>query len=168
MRSVTEDELDEIEALLCKELNLNADTLHRRASSRPLGATIESSRVVEVCTLLRDHASTFFDHLACLTGLDQGPEAGRMEVIYHLYSMVYERGLTIGTYLDRSRPSLPSVAGVWRSADWHEREAFDLLGIVFSGHPDLRRILLPEDWVGHPLRKDYREEENYRGTRIAY
>ena len=168
MRSVSEAELETIEALLRRTLNLDTEALRRRESCRPLGYTIEASRIAEVSELLRDHPSTFFDHLSCLTGLDQGPEAGKMEVIYHLYSLVYERGLTIGVYLDRVRPHLPSITRIWRSADWHEREAFDFFGIIFEGHPDLRRILLPEDWVGHPLRKDYKEETSYRGIQIAY
>ena len=168
MRSVSETELESIEVLLGSSLNLGEGELTRREASRPLGCTIKASRIMEACELLKDHAETFFDHLACLTGLDQGPQAGKMEVIYHLYSLVYERGITLGVVLDRSSPRVPSIAGVWRAANWQEREAFDLFGIVFEGHPDLRRILLPEDWKGHPLRKDYEEASEYQGIRIAY
>jgi NADH-quinone oxidoreductase subunit C len=70
--------------------------------------------------------------------------------------------------LDRARPIVPSVYSIWKAADWHEREAFDLLGIQFEGHPDLRRLLMPADWEGHPLRKDYQEQNYYRGIKVKY
>ena len=93
-----------------------------------------------------------------------------MEVIYNLTSIPYEHNLMLKVVVPRNSngstlPSVPSVAHVWRTADWHEREAFDLVGIHFDGHPDLRRILLPTDWVGHPLRTDYQEEEQYHGIK---
>ena len=168
MKSVSENRLKEIEIILRSALTLSSEEFYLRQNCSPLGYTVAASRIVEVCQLLRDHTDTFFDHLACLTGIDQGHEEGSMEVIYHLYSIVYERGLTIGVLLDRKKPHLPSVTQVWRGANWHEREAFDLFGIIFDGHPNLKRILLPEDWVGHPLRKDYTEDETYHNIRIAY
>ena len=164
MRSITESELRAIEETLSQK----GYYLKRRPNTSPLGWNVEAEAIAQLCTELRDHSDTFFDHLACLTGIDQGPEACKMEVLYHLYSLVYERGLSLVVSIDRNRPQLPSVAQVWKSADWHEREAFDLLGIDFKGHPNLKRILLPEDWEGHPLRKDYQEAEEYQGIRIAY
>ena len=86
-----------------------------------------------------------------------------IEVIYHLHSQTHDRKLALKVKLDRADPRVPTVEPVWRMADWYERECYDLLGVVFEGHPDLRRILLPFDWEGHPLRKDYVAPETYRG-----
>lgn len=130
--------------------------------------TVPATDLVAVCQFLRDDDRLFFDLLACITAIDNGPEANTMEVIYNLTSIPYEHDLMLKVMLARNRdgeplPVLPSVCHIWRTADWHEREAFDLLGINFTGHPDLRRILLPTDWNGHPLRKDYQEPERYHG-----
>jgi NADH-quinone oxidoreductase subunit C len=91
-----------------------------------------------------------------------------MEVIYNLYSIPYNHHLTVKVMLDRAEPAVESLTAIWKTADWHEREAYDLLGIRFNNHPDLRRILLPEDWEGHPLRKDYEHQEYYRGIKVEY
>lgn len=127
-------------------------------------------QVVTICQFLRDDERLFFDLLACVTGIDNGPEANTMDVMYNLTSIPYEHNLMLKVVVSRTAngarlPSVPSVAHIWRTADWHEREAFDLVGIYFDNHPDLRRILLPTDWVGHPLRTDYREEEQYHGIK---
>jgi NADH-quinone oxidoreductase subunit C len=132
--------------------------------------TIPAEKLVEICQFLRNDEQLFFDLLACITAIDNGPEANTMEVVYNLTSIPYEHNLTLKVVVPRNAkltalPSVPSIAHVWRTADWHEREAFDLVGIHFSGHPDLRRILLPTDWVGHPLRTDYQEEEQYHGIK---
>ncbi|QJW88561.1 NADH-quinone oxidoreductase subunit C [Spirosoma taeanense] len=132
--------------------------------------TVPAERLVEVCQFLRDDERLFFDLLACLTAIDNGAEAGTMEVVYNLTSIPYEHNLMLKVIVPRNPegqplPVVPSVAAIWRTADWHEREAFDLVGIHFSGHPNLRRILLPTDWQGHPLRTDYREDEQYHGIR---
>ncbi len=95
-----------------------------------------------------------FDHLACLTAVDY-PQHGYFEVIYNLYSYAARAHLVLKVRCPREAPLLPSVAGVWKAALFLEREAYDLMGIRFVGHPDLKRILLPEPWSGHPLRKDY-------------
>lgn len=103
--------------------------------------------------------------LACLrnlTGIDR-PDQGVISVVYELFSYTHRHGAVLRVDADRRRPRVASVTGVWKAANWLEREVFDLLGVEFSGHPDLRRILLPEDWVGHPLRKDYVEEPEYHG-----
>ncbi|PDO10380.1 MAG: hypothetical protein BLM47_07575 [Candidatus Reconcilbacillus cellulovorans] len=93
-----------------------------------------------------------FDYLRSLAGVDFETH---MEVVYHLTSLETRENVCVKVRTSRESPSIPSVASVWATADWHEREAYDLFGIRFPGHPDLRRILLPDDWVGHPLRKDY-------------
>jgi NADH-quinone oxidoreductase subunit C len=137
-------------------------------NTRPVTVRIECERLAEVMHYLRSKESLFFDQLSCLTGIDNGPEANTMEVIYHLYSIPFNQSLAVKVVVARDKPEVPSVTDIWRTADWHEREAFDLLGIVFTGHPDLRRILLPADWEGHPLRKNYQEQSTYRGITVPY
>ncbi|GAB2604370.1 NADH-quinone oxidoreductase subunit C [Spirosoma areae] len=131
---------------------------------------LPAERLAKLCQFLRDDDRLFFDLLACVTAIDNGPEISTMEVIYNLTSIPYGHNLMLKVVVPRTTsetnlPSVPSVAHIWRTADWHEREAFDLLGIHFENHPDLRRILLPADWVGHPLRTDYQEEEQYHGIK---
>lgn len=137
-------------------------------TTTPKTAIIEASRIVDVCTALQADPLCYFDMLSCLTGVDNGPEAGTMEVIYNLYSIPFNTHLMLRVAMPRDNPEVPSLAALYKTADWHEREAFDLFGIRFSGHPDMRRILLPADWVGHPLRKDYKHQEYYRGVKVAY
>jgi NADH-quinone oxidoreductase subunit C len=97
-----------------------------------------------------------FDMLADLCGADRGPEDDpRFEVNYHLFSTVHFKRLRLKVLLSEDDPHVETVSTVWKTADWHERETFDLFGVVFDGHPDLRRILLPSDFDGHALRKDY-------------
>lgn len=103
------------------------------------------------------------NYLACLTSVDRGDG---LEAIYNVQRMGAERlGVAVKIAVPYDNPTIPSVESVWRTADWHEREAFDLMGIRFSGHPDLKRILCAEDWVGHPLRKDYQSPDYYHGIR---
>jgi NADH-quinone oxidoreductase subunit C len=97
-----------------------------------------------------------FNMLADLCGADRGPEEDpRFEVNYHLFSTTHHNRLRLKVLVGEDQPNVPSVVSVWKTADWHERETFDLFGVVFDGHPDLRRILLPSDFDGHALRKDY-------------
>ena len=121
---------------------------------------------------MHQNPSTFCDYLSCITGIDNGVEKGTIEVIYHIYSIPFDKHIILKVVEPRGDekqlPSVPTVSTIWKTADWHEREAFDLLGIYFEGHPDLRRILMPNDWEGHPLRKDYKEQENYHGIKVAY
>jgi NADH-quinone oxidoreductase subunit C len=132
---------------------------------------VNPDNIIEVCLELRNNPKTYFDFLSCLTGVDYGAETSRFGVVYHLASLPYQTQLTLKISKENDRnlnnlPSFPSITSVYRTADWHEREAYDLLGIFFERHPDLRRILLPDDWDGFPLRKDYKTAEFYKGIRI--
>jgi len=119
-------------------------------------ATVPAAFVVDICAALKGHAEGQFDFLADLCGVDRGvEEEPRFEVNYHLFSTTRFHRLRLKVLLDEANVHVPTVTGVWRTANWHERETFDLFGIVFDGHPDLRRILLPDDWQGHALRKDF-------------
>ena len=143
---------------------------------------VEPSALIEVCRFLRDDELFRFDILNCISGVDyfepdpkKAPKAGfepHTEVVYHLSSFKQEHRFVVKVILPRWKddkpgelPEVPSVTSVWRAADWHEREVYDLSGIWFTGHPDLTRILLSEDWVGHPLRKDYEFPLEYHGIR---
>ena len=117
---------------------------------------------------LRDNDKLYFDMLSSITGIDNGPEDNTMEVIYNLYSIPFDLHLMVKIKIAREYAMVPTVSNIWKTANWHEREIFDLLGIRFEGHPDLRRILLPNDWEGHPLRKDDVLQERYHGIKIDY
>jgi len=132
---------------------------------------IDADRIADVCLELRNNPETYFDFLSSLSGVDYGVEVGKFGVVYHLASIPYKTQLTLKISKENNRdladlPSFPSIVSVYRSADWHEREAYDMLGIFFEGHPDLRRILMPDDWEGFPLRKDYKNAEFYKGIKI--
>lgn len=119
-------------------------------------AIVSKQHIVAVCAALKAHAEGRFDFLADICGVDNGvEEEPRFEVNYHLFSTTSYQRLRLKVLLDEASARVPTVTGVWRTANWHERETFDLFGIVFEGHPDLRRILLPDDWQGYALRKDF-------------
>jgi NADH-quinone oxidoreductase subunit C len=122
---------------------------------------IEPSLIREACALLRDHPDSAFNYLADVTCVDWYPNEPRFEVIYHLLSIPQKERVRLKVRLPGDDPALESVTSVWPSANFFEREVFDLFGIRFTGHPYLRRIQMPEDWQGHPLRKDY-PVEGYR------
>jgi NADH-quinone oxidoreductase subunit C len=143
---------------------------------------VEPADLVEVCRFLRDDPRLKFELLNNISGVDylepdpkKAPKAGfepHLEVVYHFQSFTHQHRFTLKVILPRWKdnkpgelPEVPSVADVWRTADWHEREVYDLCGVWFTGHPDLTRILLSEDWVGHPLRKDYEFPLEYHGIR---
>lgn len=123
---------------------------------------VEPQAIVEACRYLRDDPELKFDILSDLTGLDL-PKENKIQVVYHLYSYSHRHQIVLKVDLPRENPHVSTMEGVWKAANWFEREVFDLFGVVFEDHSDLRRILLPEDWVGHPLRKDYVEQEEYDG-----
>ena len=122
-------------------------------------AVVRADRLHEVMAFLRDDPATSFELLSDVTGVDLlGLKEPRFEVVYHLYSLSKNHRLRIKVGLDEEDPKVSSVTDLWKSAVWEEREAFDLYGIKFEGHPDLRRILLYPEFEGHPLRKDYDTE----------
>jgi NADH-quinone oxidoreductase subunit C len=121
---------------------------------RELILFIPAASIVEVCAFLRDDPELDFAMLSFVAGVDYLPREPRFEVIYSLLSLSRNARLHLKVQLPGENPRVPTVTGVWPTANWHEREAFDFYGIEFTGHPDLTRILLPEDWVGWPLRKD--------------
>jgi len=143
---------------------------------------VEPGDLFEVCHLLRDDARLRFELLNCISGVDylepdpkKAPKAGfdpHLEVVYHFSSFTQRHRFVVKVLLPRWKdnkpgelPEVPSLTSLWRGADWHEREVYDLSGVWFTGHPELRRILLSEDWIGHPLRKDYEFPLEYHGIR---
>ncbi len=113
------------------------------------GVVVAPESLAEVCRFLHDSG---FDHLSLISGTDR---VEWLEVIYHIWSYTRKENVVLKVKLDRDKPVVDSVASVWRGANWMERETYDLVGIRFNGHPNLRRILLPDPWEGHPLRRDY-------------
>lgn len=124
--------------------------------------TVEGSAIVEVCRFLRDGAGLNFEVLSDLTALDW-PKEEKIQVVYHLFSYTHNHQIVLKVDLPRGNPKIATVESIWKVANWFEREVYDLFGVIFEGHSDLRRIMLPEDWIGYPLRKDYVEQEEYDG-----
>jgi NADH-quinone oxidoreductase subunit C len=167
------------------------DRLKQRFGDRITGANLEAldpwievspDGLVDVCTYLRDEPDLRFSFLNCISGVDyfeadpkKASKTGwtpHFELVYHLLSVPNRVSLVLKLVLPRWKddvpgqlPEVPTVSGVWSTADWHEREVYDLSGVWFVGHPNLRRILCPEDWVGHPLRRDYEMPLEYHGIR---
>jgi NADH-quinone oxidoreductase subunit C len=121
---------------------------------------VNPAAIVEVCTYLRDDPELSFECLSNESGVDY---KDRIEVVYHLFSYRHRHTAVLKVKLPRDNPSVATLEGLWKSANWMEREIFDLVGVNFEGHSDLRRILMPEDWPGHPLRKDFVEPLEYHG-----
>ena len=122
-------------------------------------SVVDPGVILDVCRFVRDDQRFLMDHLELLGGVDF---KDRIEVVYIPYSMKHAHRHTIKCRLPREDPRIQSVESVWAVANWHEREAYDMFGIVFEGHSDLRRILCPDDWEGYPLRKDYKFPTRYR------
>jgi NADH-quinone oxidoreductase subunit C len=167
------------------------DRLRGRFGDGITGANLEAidpwievapAALVPVCQYLKDEPDLRFDMLNCITAVDYfEPDPKKaakvawsphLELVYHLWSFPNKASLVLKVMLPRWRdnvagqlPEIDSVSHIWRTADWHEREVYDLSGVYFRGHPNLRRILCPEDWVGHPLRKDYEMPLEYHGIR---
>jgi NADH-quinone oxidoreductase subunit C len=143
---------------------------------------VDPADLLEVCRYLKEEPRLGFDLLNCISGVDylepdpkKAPKAGfepHLEVVYHLSSFRNRHRFVLKLMLPRWKndkpgelPEVPSVTSLWRTAEWHEREVYDLSGVWFTGHPELTRILLADDWVGHPLRKDYEYPLEYHGIR---
>lgn len=126
----------------------------------------DRAKINAIALFLRDEESLQFDNLSCLSGVDYDKD--NLAVVYHLVSYALNQCLIVKCLIPKSDPKIQTVSDVWAAAEWHEREAYDLVGMVFEGHPDLRRILLPDDWEGHPLRKDYKVPEFYNGMKVPY
>lgn len=123
---------------------------------------VDASAIVDVCRLLRDTVMHKFEVLSDLTAIDW-PKEEIIQVVYHLFSYSQNQQIVLKVDLPRDNPKIATVESVWKVANWFEREVYDLFGVIFEGHSDLRRIMLPDDWVGYPLRKDYVEQEEYDG-----
>jgi NADH-quinone oxidoreductase subunit C len=148
---------DEIAALLAQQFG------ERIIESKPDAlnpwSVVAPDSILEVARFTKDDDRLLMDHLELLGGVDY---KDRMEVVYIVYSMRHRHRYTLKCRLSREQPKLHTVESVWAVANWHEREAYDMFGIVFEGHSDLRRILCPDDWEGYPLRKDYKYPTRYR------
>ncbi|GAB4371307.1 MAG: NADH-quinone oxidoreductase subunit C [Deltaproteobacteria bacterium] len=136
---------------------------HQEEGFSPSFAVVSPEKLPGIARFLRDEEVLSFDSLMCLSGVDYKE---RFAVAYHLYSMTKRHTMGIKVFLPKETPSVPSVDAVWPAANFMERETYDLFGIDFPGSKDLRRILLPEDWEGHPLRKDYKYPEFYHGVKV--
>jgi NADH-quinone oxidoreductase subunit C len=148
---MTSDEL--LKAVQSKFPDLQAiPKVQGQARGEELYLSIPANKLVEVCRFLRFDPPLAFDFLSFVTSVDW---KDRFEVVYYLISTLHKHKLVLKVNVDHANPELPTVTEIWAAADWQEREIFDLMGIKFSGHYNLRRILLPEDWEGYPLRKDY-------------
>ena len=129
----------------------------------PAFVVVAPAAVKEVSRFLKEDPNLSFDVLMCLSGVDYKE---KYAVAYHLHSLKNRHAIGMKVFLPRETPSLPTVDDVWPAANFQEREVFDLFGIAFEGSKDLRRILLPEDWEGHPLRKDYKYPDSYHGIKV--
>ncbi len=147
---------------LARLLDVNAAAVTAAKFDRDeLTIWVDKSFIREACAILRDDANCPFNYLSDLTCVDWYPSEPRFEVVYHLLSIPKKERVRLKTRLDGSGAALESVTSVWPSANFYEREVFDLFGVRFTGHPNLKRIMMPDDWEGHPLRKDY-PVEGYR------
>jgi len=117
---------------------------------------VQKQDMAAVTAYLKDNAEQKFDYLSCLSGIEEPDKFG---VVYHFYSTILNHQVVLKIYTDKDNPEVPSVSSIWITADWFEREAYDMYGIIFSEHPNLKRILLTDDWEGYPLRKDYQLNE---------
>ena len=120
-----------------------------------LTIVVPKDRIVEICRFLKEDAELKFDFLADLCGIDMNTPEKRFGVVYNLYSHTNKFRFRLKTFTEEEDPKVLTVTGVWGTANWHERETFDMFGIVFEGHPDLRRVYMPEEFEHHPLRKDF-------------
>jgi len=120
-----------------------------------LTVVVPKEKIVDICRYLKDDPELRYDFLSDLCGIDMYTPTQRFGVIYNLYSLSSNHRFRLKTYAEEDDPKVPTVTGVWGTANWHEREAYDMFGIIFEGHPDLRRMYMPEEFEFHPLRKDF-------------
>lgn len=163
---------EEIKSYLVSKFGESLIVSENTAQLQP-SLTIDLNYFEKLCLFLRDDSKLYFDYLNCLSGVDYSADANEIGVVYHLSSIPYKHSLVLKLMVPINResaelPKVPSISHIWKTANWHEREAFDLYGIEFTNHPDLRRILCPDDWEGYPLRKDYKAAEKYKGLSIIY
>lgn len=159
-------ETENIQKALVQKLKINA----RYIVAKQDFIEIDPTDLKEVMSVLFSNPAYYFDLLNCITCIDKGVEEGSMTLTYTLSSITKEISVHIKTSIKRDLKDarIQSVSKFWATADWHEREIYDLFGVQFTNHKDLRRILLPADWEGHPLRKDYQEAEKYHSIIIKY
>lgn len=152
---------------------MDATEIHRRLAAKigsAIGALttenpdpyimVDKAAIATVGRFLKEEPDLAFDFLESIAGVDHGD---KLQLVYHLFSYQHRHAIVLKLEMPYDDVEVPSCAAVWRAADWHEREQYDLFGFAFAGHPDLRRIMLPEDWVGHPLRKAYEDPVSYHG-----
>jgi NADH-quinone oxidoreductase subunit C len=141
--------------------------LHFEEKALQPWVVVAAESVAEVAAFCKSDPDLLFDNLMCLGAVDYPKETPpRMEVVYHLFSYRHRHTFVLKVHVPRDGGKVPTVENVWGVANWHEREAYDMFGIVFEGHSDLRRILLPDDWIGHPLRKDWVDPDFYNGMHV--
>jgi len=155
------EQLKEHPAIACLRAGIPGAVQGAKFDRDELSIYVERSLIREACALLRDYPGCPFNYFSDVTCVDWYPSEPRFEVIYHLLSIPQKERVRLKVRLDGDNPALESVTSVWPSANFFEREVFDLFGVRFTGHPYLRRIQMPEQWEGHPLRKDY-PVEGYR------
>ena len=150
-------DFDEIVDALEEAYPLFSDAIERVVVDRgELTLHIVPARIAEVCQVMRDDAALRFELLSSVSGVDYlGTDERRLHIAYHLTSMTYRRRIRLECAVTADDPRLPSVTSVYPTADWQERETYDMFGVIFEGHPNLTRILMPDDWEGYPQRKDY-------------
>jgi NADH-quinone oxidoreductase subunit C len=171
---------EEIFEILKKEFSDAIVSLDKELPTEQI-ISVDPLQINKIGEFLRDNEELKFDSLMCLSGVDDangtkikdenGSEKiqnGTLSVYYHLHSIELKHKITLRVSIPREDAKVESVENIWKCANWHEREAFDLFGIVFLNHPDLRRILMPYDWEGYPLRKDYKNPEFYQGMKVLY
>jgi NADH-quinone oxidoreductase subunit C len=148
--------------------NLNLELILFEEVPQPY-IMFDTKDLLGICHYIFTSPAYYFDLLNCITAIDNGVENGKIDIIYHFTSIPFGVSLILKTQIDRTLDDwvqIDSVSALWRTADWHEREIYDFFGVKFNNHPDLRRILLPADWEGYPMRKDYQEQEKYHGIKV--
>jgi NADH-quinone oxidoreductase subunit C len=160
---------DEITSVLISQYVAENLQIHQPKGSQPW-IEVKPENLIPISLTLRDSPEFWMDFLNCVSAVHL-PETNEVQLVYHLSSIPHHHNIVIKVTIPipaNDLPEVPSVSDLWKAALWHEREAYDLMGIRFTNHPDLRRILMPEDWQGYPLRKDYTNAETYHQIRIEY